>query len=161
MCFFLSGLWSFVSGCREQGTWCWFSRWHRNIRGDAIGAPKMCVHISFHKCLLSTYYVPGPAWSTGTTAANKTEKSIVLAFCTWCTGVFTFQFCLQWEGMLWTVVIYVSFRALSVVWVQTPALELLGCVSLGKVLCAGSSPVKWGLIMPPTGFCEYYMRKCK
>lgn len=89
MCFFLSGLWSFVSGCREQGTWCWFSRWHRNIRGDAIGAPKMCVHISFHKCLLSTYYVPGPAWSTGTTAANKTEKSIVLAFCTWCTGVFT------------------------------------------------------------------------
>lgn len=26
-----------------------------------LGAPKMCVHISFHKCLLSTYYVPGPA----------------------------------------------------------------------------------------------------
>lgn len=33
--------------------------------------PKMCVRISFHKCLLSTYNVPGPALSTGTVTANK------------------------------------------------------------------------------------------
>lgn len=41
---------------------------------DATGisvVPKMCVHTSFHKRLLSTYYVPGPALSTGTMAANK------------------------------------------------------------------------------------------
>lgn len=75
--------------------------------------PKMCVHISFHKCLLSTYYVPGPALSTGLWQQIEHKSQ-------WVNGsrllhfvyewVYSSQFPFNGRRDYWMVVMNVSFR---------------------------------------------------